>query len=285
MWQPVKPDAEAHNLDYSFVGFDYTDALDIELKAGRGFSRSFATDSAALLLNEAAARDFGWTPEEAVGKQIWRGEGDYRYTVVGVTTDFHYRSLHSEVYPLALFPPLRSQRYVAIRLAPGDVPETLAAIEAQWDAFSDLSLTYSFLADNLAEQYRAEERLSTLLGVFSGLAVLIGCLGLLGLAAFTAQQRTKEIGVRKVLGASVTNVVTMLSKDFVVLVLVAFALGAPLAYAAMQRWLDDFAYRVDLGPGVFLLAGGLALVTAVVTVAALAWRAALADPVESLRYE
>ncbi|MEM1041798.1 MAG: ABC transporter permease [Bacteroidota bacterium] len=286
MWPAMEPGGEAHNLDYSFVDFDYTDLFGIEIVAGRSLSRSLATDSFSVLINEAAARDYGWSPEEALGQTLMRDErSDRPYRVAGVTEDFHYRSLHAEVYPLVLFGPLRDPRYVAVRLAPDRVPATLEQIDARWDRFSDLPFAYSFLADNLAAQYRTEERLSALFGVFAGLAVLIGCLGLFGLAAYTAQRRTKEIGVRKVLGASVAHIVALLSKDFVVLVLVAFALAVPVAYLAMQRWLEAFAYRIDLRLGLFVLAGGLALAVALVTVGYQAARAALADPVESLRYE
>lgn len=283
MWQPVKPNAESHNMDYSFVGYDYIEALGIEMKAGRGFSRAYATDSSAVILNEAAARDFGWTADQAIGQKITRGREEF--TIVGVTTDFHYRSLHAEVYPLALFAPRRGQRYVAARLVPDAIPQTLDGIQRTWKKFSDLPLEYSFLADNLAAQYRAEDRLASIFSGFAILAILIGCLGLFGLAAFTAQQRTKEIGVRKVLGAGVANLIALLSKDFLKLVLIAFFLAVPLAYFGMQYWLEDFAYRIDIGAGVFLVAGVLALVIAMLTVSYHALRAALADPVKSLRYE
>ena len=285
MWSPLQPDAEPHNLDYSFVDADYPDLLGVEFAAGRSFSEAFATDSFAVVLNEAAARDFGWSLEEALGKQIWRGEGDWQYTVIGVAEDFHYRSLHAEVHPLALFGPLRTPRYVAVRLAPDRVPTTLARLGTAWDRFSDLPFTYSFLADNLAAQYRSEEQLARMFGIFAGLAVLLGCLGLFGLAALTAQQRTKEVGVRKVLGASVASLVGLLSRDFVRLVVVAFVLAGPLAGLAMRRWLDGFAYHADLTAWPFVMAGLVALLVALTTVSVHAVRAATADPVASLRHE
>ncbi len=295
MWRPAEPGAERQNMNYSFVGWDYVETLGIEMVAGRDLSRAFATDSFAVMLNEAALHDFGWTAEEAVGKEIERGFGDggpYDFTVVGVMKDFHYRPLHQEIYPLALFAPVQRQNRVAVRVAPGDprlrgdrLAGTLAAIRGTWEQLSELPFRYSFLADELAAQYRAEERLASVFGLFAGLAILIACLGLFGLAAFTAERRTKEIGIRKVLGASVPSIVMLLSKDFLKLVLVAFVIAAPLAYWAMSTWLEDFAYRIDLGVGVFLLAGFLALVIALATVSYQAIRAALADPVEALRSE
>ena len=285
MWQPSTPGSEAHNMDYSFVGFDYVETLGIEIVAGRSLSRAFPTDSFAVMLSETAVKDFGWSVEEALGQTLSPSWGSIEFTVVGVTKDFHYRSLHAEIYPLALFGPLRTPRYVAVRVSPDKVANTLEAIRSLWKQFSDLPLEYAFLADDLVATYRTEERLTKIFGIFSGLAILIACLGLFGLAAFTAEQRTKEIGIRKVLGASVANLVALLSKDFLRLVLIAFVVAVPVAYLAMERWLEDFAYRIDLGVGTFALAGGLALGIALLTVSYQALKAALADPVRALRYE
>jgi putative ABC transport system permease protein len=283
MWGPAEPDAAMQNMDYSFVGWDYVETLGIELVAGRSFDQARAADSSSVLLNEAAARDFGWTPEEAVGKRI--GRGTTEFTVIGVMQDFHYRSLHAEIYPLLLFPPIQQQRYVALRTADGDLPETLTRLEATWAQFSDLPLTYSFLADDLAAQYRTEERLARLFGTFTGLAILIACLGLFGLAAFTARQRTKEIGIRKVLGASVAQIVALLSRDFLKLVGIAAVMATPVAYIALRRWLEGFAYHVDVGAMGFVLASVLAALIALATVSYQSIRAALADPAHSLRSE
>jgi putative ABC transport system permease protein len=287
MWQPVAseegPETEAQNMDYSFVDFDYTETLGIEIVAGRSLSQEFATDSSAAILNEAAVRDFGWSPEEAIGQRLAQGQTEY--TVIGVAKDFHYRSLHAEIYSLALFGPRRAPRYVAARIAPEDMPGTLAALQGIWKQFSDLPFEYAFLADDLAAQYRAEDRLAKVFGVFAGLAILIGCLGLFGLAAFMAAQRTKEIGIRKVLGASVGSLIGLLSKDFLNLVVLAFLIAAPVAYFAMNWWLEDFAYRVEISWPIFLMAGSLALAIALLTVSYQAIRAAVANPVESLRYE
>jgi putative ABC transport system permease protein len=158
-------------------------------------------------------------------------------------------------------------------------------VRERWSEFSDLPLTYSFLADDLAAQYEAEARLERLFVVFAGLAIFIACLGLFGLAAYAARQRTKEVGIRKALGATVQSVILLLSKDFLKLVGFAFLVAVPAAYLGMNQWLQDFAYRIDLGPGLFLLAGALALLIAAATVSTQAWRAARVDPASALRSE
>lgn len=283
MWQPSVPDAEAQNIDYSFVDFDYIETLDIEMIAGRSFSIAYSTDSAAAIINEAASRDFGWTPEEAIGKQLT--QPGRTFTIVGVAKDFHYRSLHSEIYPLALFGPQRSPRYIAVRINPNGVPNTLAAIQSTWKEFSDLPFEYAFLADDLAQQYQAESRLVKVFSVFAALAILIGCMGLFGLAAFMASKRIKEIGIRKVLGATVTGIIGLLSKDFLKLVAFGFVLAVPMAWFAMSNWLANFAYRTEIGPGIFLLAGAAAFLIAFATVSWQSIRTALTNPVESLKSE
>ena len=284
MWRPATPGAQRQNLNYSFVGFDYVETLGIELKTGRSFERERASDSLGVVLNEAALAEYGWTAEEALGKKLQQGDRE-PYTVIGVAENFHYEPLHEEIYPVALFGPTRDPRFVTVRLTDQDVPGTLTALRSTWEQFSELPFEYSFLADELAAQYRAEERMAK---VFTGgalLAVLVACLGLFGLAAFTAERRTKEIAVRKALGASVPSVVGLLSKDFVKLVALGFALAVPLAWYGMHRWLESFAYRTELGPLVFLAAGALALVVALATVSWQALRAARLSPADALGSE
>lgn len=283
MWQSTDAESEAHNLDYSFVDPGYVEALGIEMATGRSFSRAFPTDSTAVMLSEAAALDFGWTPEEAIGKQIT--QGSIPATVVGVMKPFHYESLHAEIYPLALFMTRRGVRYTAIRLAQDGQSATIAALGATWERFSDLPFSYSFLADDLTAQYTAERRMSRIFALFSALAIVIACLGLFGLAAFTAEKRTREIGIRKVLGATTGGIVALLSRDFARLVLVAFVIATPVAWYGMNRWLDDFAYRIEVPWTAFVMAGLIALAVALLTVGYHAARAAIVDPVNSLRYE
>lgn len=283
MWQPLGPDTEAQNMDYSFVDFDYVETLDMDVVAGRSFSRGFATDSTAMLLNETAVADFGWTPDEALGKQFRRG--DILYTVIGVLRDFNYRSLHSDVYSLALFGPLRSQRYVAMRLSDAISPDLLRAVRSSWSQFTDLPFEYAMLEDRLHAQYESEQQLSRVFVAFSALALVIACLGLFGMTTYAVQKRRKEIGVRKVMGASIRAILGLLSSDFARLFALSFLIASPLAYAAMRRWLQDFAYRVDVHPGIFVLAGGVTLVVALAAVGYQTYRAAASNPIDSLRYE
>lgn len=290
MWHPATPgtsqQADRQNMNYSFVGFDYAETLGLRMKAGRTFSRERGTDSLAAIINEAALADFGWTAKEALGKQLQQGDRDPR-TVVGVAEDFHYEPLNTEIYPAALFMQRASwqQRYVAARLTGEDVPATLAAVRSTWEQFSDLPFNYSFLADDLAAQYSAERRMARIFAVGALLAVLVACLGLFGLAAFTAERRTKEIAVRKALGASVVSVVGLLSKDFLKLVALGFALAVPVAWYGMRQWLSSFAYHAELGPFVFVAAGALALLVALATVSWQALRAARLNPADALRDE
>ena len=286
MWALDRPDAKRRNVNYSAVGPDYVETLGIEMAAGRSFSRDRPADTAAVLLNEAAAREYGFSsPEEAVGEAI-QGRSGEQLEIIGVTENFHYESLHKEIYPLLLFHESSwPSRYVAARVAPGQTASVVEAGRRTWAEFSALPFEYSFLADDLATQYEAERRMETLFVAFAGLAILIACLGLFGLAAYAAQQRMKEIGLRKALGATVTQIVGLLSREFLALVGIAFVVATPVAYVGMQRWLQDFAYRIEIGAGVFVLAGILAAFVAGLSVSYQAWSAAQTDPASVLRSE
>jgi putative ABC transport system permease protein len=263
------------------INEDWLDVLEVELAAGRNFSPEYGTDQQeAILINEATARELGW--DDPVGRQITAAGQQRR--VVGVVKDFHFASVRHRVEPLVmLFNPTGGST-MSIRLAVGDVRTSMAQIEEAWTRlYPDYPFEYSFLSDEFAQVYREEAHFATLARWFAGLAIFIACLGLFGLAAFTAQQRTKEIGVRKVLGASTAGLVALVSREFLGLVLLAFVLAIPLAYWALNRWLEDFAYRISIGPGVFALAGMIALVIAMLTVGYHALRAANADPVRAIR--
>ena len=287
MWQPAAEDGQsagdAQNLDYTFIDFDFIESLEIEMVAGRSISQSFASDSMAVVLNETAVSEFGWSPEEAVGKRISQGRSEY--TIVGVARDFHFRSLRSSIYSLAMFGPRRPPRYIVARLSPGAMPTTILSLENIWAQFSELPFEYSFLADDLGAQYASEDRLAKVFGLFAGLAVLIGCMGLFGLSSYMTLRRTKEIGVRKILGASVGGLIGLLSKDYLKLVIIAFVVAAPLAYLGMNWWLETFAYRVSVDAQTIAAAGILAVTIALVTVSFQAVRTARSNPVDSLRYE
>ena len=269
------------------VDHDYLETYGLELVAGRGFDESFTTDAeAAFVINEATVRALGWTdPAQAIGQEITRQFSDTR-TVIGVVKDFHYQSLQHAVEPLVFFVRPGWFSYVSVRVTTEDMPATMAQIDAAWQQFSpSRPLDAFFLDDDYDRQYRTEVRTSRILNIFTLLAIGIACLGLFALAAFMTQQRTKEIGVRKVLGASVFGLVGLLARDFTKWVLLAIVLAIPVAYFALNAWLNSFAYRIDLGVGVFLLAGVLALAIAWLTISYQSIRAALLNPVRALRYE
>jgi putative ABC transport system permease protein len=268
------------------VDHNFVETFGMEMASGRSFSKEHSTDANAYLINEEAAKQLGW--EDPLGKTIAmptieRAAGP----VIGVLKDFHFRSMHEKIGPILLFVPTPDWYNVfTVRLRPENISETIEFLERKWSELDPVyPFTYNFFDERFAQLHAAEQRMGTLLGYVSVLAIAIACLGLFGLAAFAAEQRTKEIGVRKVLGASVANVATLLSQDFFKLVLLANLIAWPLAYLAMNRWLEDFAYRTNIGWEVFVLAGALAVLIAILTVSSQAIRAALANPVESLRYE
>jgi len=287
---PVHPDPLTMRM--LWVDHDFIETLGIELGPGRNFSKDHPTDATeAFILNETAVKQLGWeSPGAAIGKpfeRIYGPKPDERVTgrIIGVAKDFHFRSLRFDIEPLVihLWPWLN---YIIVRVQPDHVPSTLAFLERTWQKFDpNHPFEYYFLDDRFASLYRAEESLGQISGAFATLAIFVACLGLFGLAAFTAEQRTKEIGIRKVLGASISGIVLLLSKEFTKLVLVSNLIAWPIAYWAMNRWLQDFAYRIHIGVGTFLLAGVLALIIALLTVSFQAIKAALANPVKALRYE
>ena len=274
------------------VDYDYLETLGIELAEGRNFSPALSEDAAtSILVNEAFVQTFaeqyemdaplGFTlPRQFVGIDHPR--------IVGILKDYHFQSLHNQIQPalLHLNPRDAAIHYVLVKIAPEETPATLALLRRTWQALRpDLPFDYAFLDEAVGQQYLNEARWSHAVSYASGIALILACLGLFGLTALTVTRRTKEIGIRKVLGASVSGVVFLLSKEFMLLVLAANLLAWPLAYLVMQRWLEDFAYHIDLSWWIFLLAGLAAFAIALLTVSYQAIKAALANPVESLRYE
>jgi putative ABC transport system permease protein len=274
-----------------FADYDFTETYGIALAAGRGLSEDYPTDStSAFLVNEALVTSVGWSsPEEAVGKAITMEHAGQLHsgTIVGVTRDFHLFSLHQGISPVVInMMPYNKFNFVSLRLAPGTVQSTLDHLAESWSTFSPgYPFDYYFLDADYARLHNADAQLGSVFRAFAVLAVLVACLGLFGLAAFTAEQRTKEIGVRKVMGASVGGIVLLLSKDFTRLVAIAFLVAAPAAYLVMSRWLENFTFRTEINPFIFVLVGVLALAIAWLTVGYQAVRAATADPVRALRYE
>ncbi len=265
------------------VDESYIPTLGIELSAGRNFSANYGTDSLSAIINETAATAMGWA-SDALGKTLVNGDGKH-LRVVGVVKDFHFKSLHESITPLVM---VMNDNFgnLIVKARPGDMGLLLQTIEARYNTLPhDLPFSYSFLNERLNNTYQVEKKTGMILGVFAGLTIFVACLGLFGLATFTAYQRTKEIGVRKVLGASVTNIIRLLVKDFVKLIGIAAAIASPIAWWAMNKWLEDFAYRIEIQWWMFAVAGLAAVVIALLTVSWQAIRAAVANPVDSLRDE
>ena len=261
---------------------DFVETMRMGLVAGRSFSRDFPNDTASFVINERAAAAIGEADPIGLDLAFWGTEG----RIVGVVKDFHMASLYSAIEPTILRLDPGQSGVLFVRTVPGRTAEALASLEAVYGRFNaGFPFEYRFLDDAFDEMYRSERTMGTLASLFAAVAVLIACLGLFGLAAYTAERRTKEIGVRKVLGASVPSLVGLLSKEFAALVLVALAVAIPVAWYLMRSWLDTFAYRIALGPWIFVFAGLLALAVALATVSVHALRAATADPVKALRYE
>jgi putative ABC transport system permease protein len=269
------------------VDESYIPTLGMQLAAGRNFSKAFGTDSSAVIVNETAARAFGWG-QNALGHTLAHTENDGTrevYHVVGVVKDFHFRSFHETIAPLVMALGGDYSNMI-VRTRTNDYTALLAEMKRYWaDAGAQAPFSYSFLNERFNDSIKAEQNIGRILGIFAGLTIFVACLGLFGLATFTAEQRTKEIGIRKVLGADTRTIVTLLSKDFLRLVGLAFLIAAPAAWLVMNRWLQDFAYRITIGWWVFALAAGLTLVITLLTISLRALRAALANPVDSLRAE
>jgi putative ABC transport system permease protein len=271
--------------DYNFV-----ETYQVEMAVGRFFSRYFPTDSTAVVLNEAAVRAMGL--EDPVGKEVIRmgptPEQSIRHNIIGIVKDLHFESLRQEIRPMAikLFGRGGFGRNTSVRIATENVPQTLDALKTTWHKFAgNQAFEYVFFDEEFSRLYAAEQRTGQILTIFSMLAIFIACLGLFGLASFTTEQRTKEIGIRKALGASVTNVVRLLFKEFAKWVAIATVIAWAVSYFAVKEWLQNFAYRVDINLLIFLAAALLALVIAFITVSYQTVRAAVANPVDALRYE
>jgi len=277
------------NLSPAVVDYHFLSLLHIKLLAGRNFSKKMSSDeSHAYILNKEFAARLGWTPKQAIGKTINIHDGPGK--VIGVTENFHIASMHQAVSPVILsLGESRSWHVSGIlmaRLAPGHFNAAIQAIKKELKSFDhNYYGDYEFMDQTYAAMYRTDRRLGDTMVLFTIIAIFVACMGLYGLATFAAKRRTKEIGIRKVLGASVTGIVAMLSKDFLKLVGIGFLIAIPIAWYAMHRWLQNFAYHIHIGIGVFLLAGILAMVIALATVSWQSIRAALANPVESLRNE
>lgn len=277
-------------MQWNRIDEDYIATLKLEVIAGKSFQDDMSSDyDHGALLNEAAAEVLGL--EDPVGKRIIRNKGEndeQLLEIIGVVKDFNTSSFAQPVKPIVMqyYEPSYLSDLVLVRLQAGDIPEAVKQVENTWAQFEpDNPFVYSFLDQDFDQAFRAEQRLGNVLKVFTGLAILVACMGLLGLVAFVTAQRTKEIGIRKVLGASVVQINHLIARDFLLLVLIAFVIAAPLSYWAVERWLNHFAYRTEIGIGIFVLAGLAATFIAWLTISIQSVKAAIANPVDSLRDE
>ncbi|MEJ2637421.1 MAG: ABC transporter permease [Calditrichia bacterium] len=268
--------------------YDYAKTLDLTLKEGRFFSREISTDTLSVVLNETAVKTLG-LKDPLNQRVILMGptpEQSQTFKVIGIIEDFNFESLHQIIRPLAIHLQPYDCRFMNVRIRPENIQATLSFLEKQWKTLvPDKPFDYTFLSEDYAKQYQAEQHTGKIFTAFSVLAIFIACLGLFGLASFTAEQRTKEIGVRKVLGASVPNLILLLSREFTKWVVIANIIAWPAAYFAMNHWLQNFAYRIHPGFTAFFISAILALLISLATVSYQAIKAATANPVKSLRYE
>ncbi|MBN2012960.1 ABC transporter permease [candidate division KSB1 bacterium] len=278
--------SEQNDASVIHVDYDFFSTLDIEIAAGRAFSKDFTTDQQQFMLNESAAHDFTW--DTAVDKEIiwYDDEVTRRGKVIGVVKNFNFQSLRQNIEPLIFLVNTNDLSYLLVKIRPDRIDKTLEYMRATWTKFaSGDTFEYSFLDDDFNKLYQAEEHMRSIFQYFTILAIFIACLGLYGLIMYAIQQRMKEIGIRKTLGSSTHGIVLLLSKEFMRWVLYANIIAWPVAYLVMREWLTQFAYRTNINIGIFIVAAALALVIAFLTISVQAVRAALANPVESLHYE
>ncbi len=295
-WEKGKSPDENNTVGLQMweVDQDYIQTFDMELIAGRNFNEELASDSVSLIFNEEAMRRFGFENLDGKWIQTYYFDQNTRsvindkfvnYKIIGVVKNFHFESMKQNIGPVALCMD-RSTGILSVRLNTDDYQSSIGMIEAKWNEFADgLPFNYTFLDDQFNKMYKSETKLGDLFSIFSGLAIFIGCLGLFALAAFMAEQRIKEIGIRKVLGASVQEIVMMLSKQFTKLVLIAFVIAVPISWWAINSWLDSYVYRITLGFEIFMIAGVSAFVVAWITVGYQSIKAAISNPVDSLKNE
>ncbi len=283
-WSMTPEDLGSGTLGIYFCDHDFAETMGIYVQKGRFFSKNIISDENAIIINENAAEQFGWT-EDPIGKKIRLNvHGDY--TVIGVVKDFHYETLHNRIGNLGILLGNGRGRYMAIRYSTQYTAEVLDTIKKEWNSMIPNSpLEYSFLDEDYYRLYRSEEQMQKISSLFSFLAILISSLGLFGLVSFSVKKRTKEVGIRKALGASEKNILNLISREYLVMVVIANAIAWPTAYYFINKWLQQFAYRVDISIWIFVLSGLGALGIALLTVSYQSIKAATANPVDSLRYE
>jgi putative ABC transport system permease protein len=291
LYRPGQTIDNSVSLKVNAVDENFIQTLDIKPVAGRLFSKDFPGDTArAIIINEEAVKKLGFaSSQDAVGKQVYFGKGgaDNSADIVGVVKDFHYEDLHLAIMPFSFtLSNSHNYNYLVVHGNKQDLRTLLSQVENTWHTLiPNEPLEYQFMDEQFQKNYEAQDKLAWMVGFFTVIAILISCLGLFGLATFSAEQRTKEIGIRKVLGASVSNIILLISKDFIQPVLIAIVIASPAAWWIMHTWLQDFAYRTGIGWTVFLLSGLLACLVAFITISSQSLRAAVSNPVNSLRTE
>jgi len=291
--RPLNSDPEdGKRCFFITVDYEYFDFYGIELLAGRKFSKEFSTDMDAAILNEEAVKMFGYEgPEKSLNEKILLGGlGEQIIETVGVIKNYHHKSLKDALQPVIFTltegDPNGRSNYFSVKLDTRNISHTLSLVRDRWDeVYPGKPFEYFFIDESFNNQYRSDQQFGNIFGLFAAFSVFISCLGLFGLAAFMVEQRTKEIGIRRILGASESGIVFLLSKEFTKWVLVANIIAWPVAFYAMSRWLQNFAYRTSMGVGIFILSGLLAFIIAVITVSYQSIKVAITNPVDSLRYE
>jgi len=286
-WEGAGPDDEI-SISGNWIYDRFAETLGIELVAGRHLDRNRRTDlEKAVVVNESAIRAIGWKAGDAIGKWISSGlDARKEMEIVGVIRDYHFESKHHPIAPLMFYLNETGARYVFVRIGGRSVSEMLGAVEDVWNRLSpNQPFVYSFLDEEFDRLYRKEERWAGMMNYATAIAITIACLGLFGLTSYTTAQRAKEIGIRKVLGSTATNILALISRDVITMIGVAFVVAVPFAWLGTRSWLESFAYRADPGLGSFVVAGAVTILIALSSVSYLVVKAAAADPVKSLRYE
>jgi putative ABC transport system permease protein len=270
----------------TLVDYDHLDALGLQLVKGRFFSRDFRSDSSAVVINETAAKQLGYQEIEGKYVKFAGGNDTYKMKVIGVVKDYNFVSLKSTIKPMVMFLAQPPNWDIAVRLSEGNTGDKIKLLEKIWKQFAPNSpFEYSFIDQNFDAKFHAEQRLGNVILVFTTLAIFIACLGLFGLATFTAEQRSKEISIRKILGANASQLVVLLSRDFVKLILISLVIAIPITWYGITQWLETFAYRVPFSFALVVVAGVVALAIALVTVSFQSIKAALGNPVDALKSE
>jgi putative ABC transport system permease protein len=286
IFQPVGKDENDRGFSYFFTDESLVETMDLEMISGRFFSKDFSSDSNAVVINEIAAGLMGW--DNAVGEKIrthWKNDGSDIREVIGVIKDFNFQSLKEEITSLVIFYGNQGN-LLLVKLSPGDVKSQVEIVQSEWASFvPGIPFEYSFVDERFDAAFRQEQRLGKIFMIFSGLAILVACLGLFGLASFTSEQRAKEIGIRKSMGSSSIGIVKLLTKEYLKLVIISFVLASPLALYIMSQWLTRFAYKTDIGFLVFVIGGFIGLLIALLSVSYQCIQAANKNPVDSLKCE